>query len=393
MKLSQRVQSVAESATLAVSSRAAQLRAQGVDVVGFGAGEPDFPTPPHIVKAANEALANGHTKYSKPATGLPVLKKAICEKLRRENNLEYAANQIISTVGAKDACYLIMQTLLDPGDEVIIPVPYWVSYPEMVKLAGGVPVFVQGLPENNLRVTPEQIREAVTDRTRLLVFNSPNNPGGFFYTSDQTRAVAEVLRGTDVAVLSDEIYDRLIFSDDPYLSFAACDSDSYARTITVNGPSKTYSMTGWRLGFAAGPSDVIKAMGKLLTQDTSGAVTFAQVACAAAMNGDQSCVEEMRLAFAERGRHMCDRLAGMPGIECPQTTGAFYAFPDVSGTFERLGVDSSGSFATKLLDEAGVAVVPGGAFGMDTHVRLSFAISMTQIDEGLNRIANLLQKA
>ncbi len=390
MKLSERIQSVAESATLAVTARAAQMRAEGIDVISFGAGEPDFPTPPHIVEAACKALTDGQTKYSKPASGLAALKKAVCGKLDRENGLEYSPQQVLVTVGGKDAAYLVMQALLDPGDEVIIPAPYWVSYPEMAKLAGGVPVIIEGKQEAGFCITPDQLRNAITDRTRLFIFNSPSNPGGHIYDADQTRAIAEVLSGTDVAVISDEIYDRLVFTDAELLSFAAVSADAYQRTITLNSASKTYSMTGWRLGFAAGPVELTKAMAKLQSQDTSGAATFSQVAYAAALNGDQSCVAAMREEFARRGRFMCDRLNAIDGVRCNPSGGAFYSFPDVSGTYARLGVTSSHSFAAKLLEEARVAVVPGGAFGMDANVRLSFAIGMDQIESGLDRIADLV---
>ncbi len=391
MKLSQRIQSVAESATLAVTARAAQMRAEGIDVISFGAGEPDFPTPPHIVEAARKALTDGQTKYPKPASGLAVLKTAVCAKLRRENDLEYTPQQVMISVGGKDAVYGLMQALLDPGDEVIIPVPYWVSYPEMAKLAGAVPVFVEGKQESGFCVTPDQVRDAITARTRLFIFNSPSNPGGHVYNSDQVRAIAGAFAGTDVTVVSDEIYDRLVYDDEPCLSFAATGDDAYQRTVTLNSASKTYSMTGWRLGFAAGSPDIIKAMAKLQSQSTSGAATFSQIAYAAALDGDQSCVSAMRDEFARRGRFMCEALNAIDGIRCNPAGGAFYVFPDVSGTFERLSVTSSHSFAAKLLEDARVAVVPGGAFGMDTNVRLSFATGMDQIETGLDRIAKLVK--
>ncbi|MEE9296357.1 MAG: pyridoxal phosphate-dependent aminotransferase [Phycisphaerae bacterium] len=393
MNLSKRVQSLAESATLAVTARAAQLRSEGVDVISFGAGEPDFATPEHIIEAANKALADGHTKYSKPASGLAAVKKAACAKLKRENNLEYGTDQIVITAGGKNACHLVLQAIVDPGDEVIIPVPYWVSYPEIVKLAGGVPVFVQGTQENNFCVTPQQIRAAMTDRTRALIMNYPSNPAGHMYTPDQIRALADVLRGSEVTVISDEIYDRLIYGGRVFLSFAAVSEDAYQRTVTINSASKTYSMTGWRLGMIAGGRDLVQAAAKLQSQNTSGAVTFAQLAYAAALEGDQSCVEKMRDAFYERGRFVHARLNAIEGIQCNEPQGAFYVFPDVSGVYEKLGVDGSQSFAGRLLNEAHVAVVPGGAFGMDANVRISFATGMDQLEKGLTRLADWIAAA
>ncbi len=393
MHLSQRVQSLAESATLAVTARAAQLKADGVDVISFGAGEPDFPTPPHIVAAGAQAMRDGHTKYSKPASGLIAVKKAVCGKLRRENDLEYAPEQIVITAGGKNACHLVLHAMLDPGDEVMIPVPYWVSYPEMVKLAGGVPVFLPGDPKDGFRVTPDQIRGAITDRTRMMILNSPSNPGGHMYAPEQIRAIADVLQDTRITVLSDEIYDRLVYADMPCVSVASVSDDAYQRTITLNSASKTYSMTGWRLGCVAGPTDLVRAVAKLQSQNTSGATTFSQIAYAAALDGDQSCVEEMREAFRARARFIHTRLNAIPDVQCNEPQGAFYVFPDVSGTYARLGVSDSQGFATRLLNEAHVAVVPGSAFGMDAHVRLSFATGMEQIEKGLSRMADWIARS
>ncbi|NOT01912.1 MAG: pyridoxal phosphate-dependent aminotransferase [Phycisphaerales bacterium] len=391
MKLSQRVQSIGESATLAVAATAARLKAQGVDVISFGAGEPDFPTPQHIVRAGQKALDDGRTKYPKPASGIPALKDAVCAKLKRENRLDYRPEQIVITVGGKMACQLSLLAILDPGDEVIIPVPYWVSYPDLVRLAGAVPVFVTGEQSNGFRVTPHQLREAVTPRTRAFIFNSPSNPTGHIYAPDEVHAMARVFAGSDITVLSDEIYDRLVF-DGEALSFAAVDADAYRRTITVNSASKTYAMTGWRLGFVAGPMDVVQAIANLQTQGTSGAPEFCQVAYAAALTGDQRCAIEMRDEFARRGRYMCDRLNAMPGVRSNRPQGAFYVFPNVSETYRRLGVRSSVEFAERLLTDAAVAVVPGSPFGMDTHVRLSFATSMEQIEAGMSRLDRFLRQ-
>jgi aspartate aminotransferase len=391
--LSQRVRSLAESATLAVSAKAAKLKSEGVDIISFGAGEPDFTTPPHIIEAAKAALDAGETKYPKPASGLATLKQAIQGKLRRENNLEYETKQIVVTVGGKDGCYLALHALIDPGHEVIIPAPYWVSYPEMVKLAGGTPVFIQGDPTNDFRVTPDQIRSAITTKTRAIFLNYPSNPGGHMYSPDQVRDIAAVLAGTDVVVLADEIYDRLVYDGHEHLSFAAVSQDAYDRTITLNSASKTYAMTGWRLGFAAGNRDVIKGIAKLITQDTSGAATFSQHAYAAALSGDQGCVDTMRTEFTKRRAIMCDGLNAIDGVHCRPPGGAFYTFPDVGDTYRSLGVSGSVDFAGKLLEKAGVAVVPGAAFGMDRHVRLSFATSTEQIVAGLQRLADFVRSA
>jgi len=393
MKLSRRVESMQESATMAVAARAAQLRRDGMDVIPFGAGEPDFPTPDHILAAAKKALDDGQTKYSKPASGVPIVKEAVCAKLERENRLTYAPRQVIVTVGGKDACYMALQALVEPGDEVIVPVPYWVSYPEMVALAGGVPVYLEGAAGNGFRITPDQIRRALSERTRVLILNYPSNPAGHMYTPQQVREIAELLSGTKVAVMADEIYDRLVFGGREFLSFAAAGDDAYQRTITINSASKTYAMPGWRIGFAAGPTDVIAAMAKLQSQSTSGAATFTQFAYAAALTGDQSWVDNMRAEFETRGRHMCRRLNEMPGVDCPDPEGAFYCFPSVAGAFGPLGVDSSQAFAEGLLNEAHVAVVPGGAFGMDHHVRLTFATSMERIEQGLERMARFVSRS
>ncbi len=390
MKISQRVQALAESATLAVTAKAAAMKAEGIDVLSFGAGEPDFDTPQNVKDAAIAALKAGQTKYSKPASGLPAAKQAVCTKLARENDLTYEPAQVIVTAGGKMACALAIQATIDPGDEVIIPVPYWVSYPEMVKLAGGVPVFVEGAEDNRFKITPEQLAAAITPKTRMLIFNSPSNPGGFTYDPAEVRALAAVVADTDIVVLSDEIYDRLLYNGQQFLSFAACGPDAYARTLTLNGGSKTYSMTGWRIGYAAGPEPVIKAMAKLQSQGTSGACTFVQHGLIEALTADQSAVEQMRAAFEQRARHIHERLSALPGVRCNPPTGAFYAFPNVSGAFGRLGVQGSVEFAAQVLEQARVAVVPGVAFGADACVRFSFACGMEQIDEGLDRIANLL---
>lgn len=390
MNLSKRVVQLHESATLAVSAKAARMQAQGIDVISFGAGEPDFDTPAHIKAAAVKAIQDGWTKYAKPTSGMPGVKKAICAKFQRDNGLAYTPDQVMVTVGGKEGCYLTIQALVNPGDEVIIPVPYWVSYPEMVKLAGGVPVFIAGPEDSDYKLTPDILRRAITPRTKLFIFNSPSNPSGVTYHPDEVRALAAALADRDVYVLSDEIYDRLLYSNQQTLSFAACGAEAYTKTVTLNAASKTYSMTGWRIGYAAGPKDIIVTMAKLQSQTTSGASTFNQIALEAALTGDQSAVETMRAEFGRRAEVMYRQLGALPRVRCPRPTGAFYCFPNVSALFSRAGVASSGPFAEWLLEKARVAVVPGEAFGLDQHVRLSFALEFEKMEEGLRRINDAL---
>jgi len=390
MKLARRIMELAESATLAVASKAAQMKSQGIDVVGFGAGEPDFSTPDHIKQAGITAIQNGHTGYSKPASGSTAAKQAVCEKLSRENNLTYTPEQVIVTAGGKMTVYLAFHSIIDPGDEVVLPKPYWVSYPEIIKLAGGVPVYVQGLEENDYKLSPDQLASAITDRTRAVLINSPSNPSGVTYAPDEIRALAEVLQDRDLTVISDEIYDRLLYGGQQTMSYAAASEKAFAQTLTINSASKTYAMTGWRLGYAAGPVEIIKAMAKLQSQSTSGAVTFNQHALIEALTGDQSAVETMRVEFEKRGQHMWKRLSDMSGVRCPKPSGAFYCFPNVSARFAKLSVSGSIEFSARLLEEVKVAVVPGVAFGMDEHVRLSFATSMDQIDKGLDRMVEFI---
>jgi len=396
MRVSQRAQQVPPSATIAVTSRAQQLKAQGVDVVGFGAGEPDFDTPDYIKQAAIEALKAGKTKYT-PAAGIPELRAAIAEKLRKENGLDYSPEQIIVNIGGKHSVYEAMQAVLNPGDEVILPAPYWVTYPECVKLAGAVPKIIQTDKQNNYKLTPQQLQQAITDKTAMLVLNSPNNPGGFTYTPDELRQLAKVLEGTDIVVLSDEMYEKLVYNGTQFVSFASLSEDAFGRTLTLNGFSKAFAMTGWRLGYTAGPVEIIKAMARLQSHMTSNAVTFAQYAALAALGpqADQA-IESMRKQFEQRARYMAERLNNIKGIECPQPTGAFYCFPDVSSHYGRdfngTVVNSSLDFAKALLEQANVAVVPGLPFGCDNNVRLSFACSMEQISKGLDRIEQWLSR-
>jgi aspartate aminotransferase len=396
MKVSQRAKAVAPSATLAVTNRAKELKAQGIDVVGFGAGEPDFDTPDYIKDAAIKALKEGKTKYT-PAAGIPELRAAIAKKLQNENGLTYAPEQIVVNIGGKHSVYEAMQAVLDPGDEVLLPAPYWVSYPEAAGLAGATMKVLETDKANSYKVTPQQLKKAITGKSALLVLNSPSNPGGFTYTPDELRALAQALEGTNVAVMSDEIYEKLIYGDTKFVSFASLSEDAFNRTLTLNGFSKAYSMTGWRLGYTAGPLEVIKAMSRLQDHMTSNPVTFAQHAAIAAM-GPQSAeaIEKMRVEFEKRARYMADRLRAIEGVECTEPTGAFYCFPDVSAHFGRTigGVKITGSmdFAKALLEQANVGVVPGLPFGCDRNVRLSFATSMQQITKGLDRMEKWLSQ-
>lgn len=394
MKVSKRAQQVPPSATIAVTARAQELKAQGVDVVGFGAGAPDFDTPDYIKDAAIASLKAGQTKYT-PAAGIPKLRAVIADKLKRENGLDYAPEQVIVNIGGKHSVYEAMQAVLDPGDEVIMQTPYWVTYPETIKLAGAKARIIETDESTGYKITPAHLKKAITKKTAMLVINSPNNPGGFTYTPDELAALAKVLEGTDIMVMSDEIYEKLIYGDTKFLSFAAVSEDAYNRTLTLNGFSKTFSMTGWRLGYTAGPLDVIKAMARLQDHMTSNPVTFAQYAAIAAYGPQaDNAIETMRAEFEKRGKYMVEHLNAIEDVKCTESTGAFYSFPDVSAHYGRTigGAKINGSmeFAKALLDQAAVALVPGLPFGCDSNVRLSFACSLEQIKKGLDRIENWL---
>ena len=396
MKVSKRAQEVPPSATLAVSARAQELKAEGADVVGFGAGAPDFDTPEYIKEAAVEALKAGKTKYT-AASGLIELRRAIAEKFKKENGLDYKPEQVIVNIGGKHSVYEAMQAVLDPGDEVILGTPYWVTYPEAIKLAGAVTKVVQTDKDNSDKMTPLQLEKAITDKTAMVLINSPSNPGGFTYTPEELKAIAKVLEGTNVMVLSDEIYEKLIYGDTKFVSFASLSEDAYNRTLTLNGFSKTFSMTGWRLGYTAGPLEAIKAMGRLQSHMTSNAVTFGQYAAIAALGEPaEQAIEGMRQEFERRGKYMVERLNGIEGVECSESTGAFYCFPDVSDHYGRningAQIDGSMDFAKALLEQTNVALVPGLPFGCDNNVRLSFACSLEQITKGLNRLEEWLSQ-
>jgi aspartate aminotransferase len=392
--LSKRVSSVGESLTIGVTAKAAQMRADGQEVVSFAAGEPDFDTPDFIKKATESALEAGDTKYN-PRQG-KALQAAIAEKLTRENNLPTTADQVVVTFGGKHALYTACQVLIDPGDKVLIPAPYWVSYPEMTRLAGGEPVILPTSAETNYKITPDQLRKAA-DGAKILILNSPSNPTGETYSPAEFKALAQVVLETDLIVFSDEIYEKLVYGNTQFVSFASLDPALPDRTVTFNGLSKTWSMTGWRLGWAAGPKEIIGAMRCVMSHATTNPVSFLQAGALAAYTDPQSAqtVETMRKAFAERGEYMHRRLNAMDGISCRRPAGAFYCFPDVSAHYGRaLGgveVTDSMSFATAVLEQAKIAIVPGVAFGQDAGQRLSFATSMEQIAEGLDRLEAFLK--
>ena len=394
MKISKRVQVVPASATIAINSLARELEAQGVDIVRFAAGEPDFDTPDYIKEAAIKALKAGQTKYT-AAPGIIELRAAIAAKFENENGLKYTPEQIIVNIGGKHAVYESMQAVLDPGDEVILPTPYWVTYPETVKLAGATPKMVETDKANSYKITPSQLKRAITEKTAMFVLNSPNNPGGFTYTPEELIGLAKVLEGTNVMVISDEVYEKLIYGDTEFVSFSSLSDDAYNRTLTINSFSKPFAMTGWRMGYTAGPLEIIKAMGRLQSHMTQNPVTFAQYAAIAALGEPaDEAIEKMRVEFERRGKYMAERLNGIEGVQCSESTGAFYCFPDVSSHYGRtinaVKINGSTDFAKALLEQANVALVPGLPFGCDNNVRLSFACSLEQITKGLDRIEKWL---
>ncbi len=392
MELSQRVQRIKPSPTLAITARAAQLRAEGKDIIGLGAGEPDFDTPAHIRRAAIEAIEQGHTRYT-PVAGIPELRQAICDKLRRDNGCDYAPDQILVSVGAKQGLYNLTQALLGPGDEAIVPAPYWVSYPDMVLLADGSPVIVRCGIEQGYKMTPRELEAAITPRTRLLFLNSPSNPTGAVYTRDELQALGEVLRAHPrIVVASDDIYEHIRLDDTPFCNLSMACPDLADRIVLFNGVSKAYAMTGWRIGYAAGPERIVTAMKNIQSQSTSNPTSIAQYAALAALQGDQSCIDEMNRAFRERHEFVVSALNELPGVRCLPASGAFYAFAHVAEAIEAMdGIDDDVALGEYLIDEAGVAVVPGSAFGLGGHLRLSFATGMDQLEEALRRIAGALR--
>jgi aspartate aminotransferase len=386
MKLAKRIGQVTPSMTLAIDAKAKAMKADGVDICSFSAGEPDFDTPEHIKQAVVEALKAGKTRYG-PAAGEPGLRKAIAHKLQTENNLPYKSENVLVTNGGKHSLFNIMLALIDPGDEVIIPAPFWVSYPEMVKLAGGTPVIVSTKPEARYKITPEQLEAAITPRTRLLVMNSPSNPTGMVYTPDELRAIAAVvLKHENLMVVSDEIYERLLYDGTQQMSIGAVSPEMFDRTIISNGFAKAYSMTGWRIGYVAGSLELIKAINTLQSQSTSNVCTFAQFGAIAALEQSQDCVQKMLTAFTERRSNIHDLINAIPGLSCLKPDGAFYMFINISGT----GMNSL-DFCEALLSEQQVALIPGIAFGADDHVRASYATDMKTIETGMTRIEKFVR--
>ncbi len=395
MKLAKRLANVKPSPTLAITAKAKALKAQGVDVIGFGAGEPDFDTPDHIKEAAKKALDEGFTKYA-PVPGTDDLREAIAKKLREENGLNYTKDNVIVSCGAKHSIYNIAQALFDEGDEVIIPSPYWVSYPPIVWLAGATPVIIDTDESTGFKITPDQLRDAITDRTKALILNSPSNPTGAAYTEDELKALAEVIVEKDIYVISDEIYERIVYDGFKFVSIGSLGEEIFKRTIVVNGVSKTYSMTGWRIGYAAGPVELVKAMTTIQSQSTSNPTSFCLKASVVAIEGPQEVVDEMVREFDKRRRYIVERLNSIEGVTCIMPKGAFYVFPNFSGVYGKSYsgrvINSSTDLADYLLDEVKVALVPGVGFGNDQCARLSYATSMENIEKGLDRIEEALSK-
>ncbi|TFG92353.1 MAG: pyridoxal phosphate-dependent aminotransferase, partial [Syntrophobacterales bacterium] len=374
--------------------KAAALRTEGRDIISFGAGEPDFDTPANIREAAIRSIQDGFTRYT-PVGGIPELKDAIIEKLRRDNGLAYSRSEIVVSCGAKHVLYNLAQALFEEGDEVIIPSPYWVSYPDIVLLAGATPVILETGEADGFKVTAARLEETITSRTKALVLNSPSNPTGATYTFDELKALAEVIVKKDILVISDEIYEKILYGGFPFSGIAMVGEEVRSRSVVVNGVSKAYAMTGWRIGYAAGPEDIISAMAKIQSQNTSNPTSISQKAAVEALNGDQSAVGEMVEAFAQRRDYIVAALNTIAGVSCFNPEGAFYVFPDVSALYgkgyESSVITGSASFAEYLLDVANVAVVPGVAFGSDAYIRLSYATSMDNIREGVKRIGNAVK--
>jgi aspartate aminotransferase len=385
MKLAARLDEITPSLTLAIDAKAKEMKRAGVDVISFSVGEPDFDTPSHIKAAAEAALEQGKTRYGAVA-GEPELREAIANKLQKDNALCYGPENVIVTNGGKQSLYNLMMALLNPGDEVIIPAPYWLSYPEMVKLAGATPVIVPTTLESGFKIKPEQLQQAITSKTKLFIINSPSNPTGMVYTPDEIRALAQVVVDRDLLVVSDEIYEKILYDGAEHLSIGAASPEAYDRTIVSSGFAKTYAMTGWRVGFLAAPLPVIKAVATIQGHSTSNVCTFAQYGAIAAYQGSQDCVREMVQAFAERRRVILEYVNSSPYLTCPKPDGAFYVFADISKT----GMKSL-DFCSNLLEAKQVAAIPGIAFGADDCIRMSYATDLNSIREGMERLCAFAQ--
>lgn len=390
-RLSHRVSTIKPSPTLAITARAAEMRAKGLDVIGLGAGEPDFDTPEHIKEAAHRAIRDGFTKYT-AVDGTASLKQAIINKFQQDNGLSYQPEQILVSCGGKQSFFNMAQALLNPGDEVIIPTPYWVSYPDMCLLAGAVPVFVQASTSQHFKITPEQLKAAITPRTRLFVINSPSNPSGMAYSLNELKALAEVLLAhPNIVVATDDMYEHIRWNNQHFVNILNACPELNDRTLVLNGVSKAYSMTGWRIGYAGGPTDIIKAMKKVQSQSTSNPTSISQVAAQAALEGPQDCITEMMVHFKQRHNVVVERLNRLPGFDCLPSDGTFYSFPDVQQALDKMpSIPDDLALAEFLIEKAGVALIPGSAFGSPGHIRLSFATSLDKINLALDRIEKAL---
>ncbi|MBV6417343.1 MAG: Aspartate aminotransferase [Steroidobacteraceae bacterium] len=390
LPVSRRVQRVKPSPTLAVTARAAKLKAEGKDIVALGAGEPDFDTPAHIAAAGVDAIRSGFTRYTN-VDGINELKDAIIAKFRRDNGIEYERSQVIVSSGAKQTIYNLCMAVLDPGDEAIIPAPYWVSYPDMVLLADGLPVMPFAGASQGYKITPRQLEAAITPKSRLVLLNSPCNPTGAAYTRAELRALGEVLLAHPRIVIgTDDMYEKIYWASEPFCSLLTAVPELYDRTVTINGCSKAYAMTGWRLGYCGGPKEIVTAMSTIQGQSTSNASSITQRAAVVALNGDQQCVADMNVQFKRRHDYIVEGLNSLPGISCLPGAGTFYAFADVSGAMQGLGCRDDNAFAELLLNEGGVAVVPGSGFGAPGHMRISFACSMETLEKAVDRMARVL---
>ncbi len=390
IKLSNRVQAIKPSATLVITAKAKALKAEGKAIIGLGAGEPDFDTPEHIKKAAITAIDNGFTKYTAVA-GTPELKQAVCDKFKRDNSLSYTPEQVLVSSGGKQSFYNLCQAYLDEGDEVIISAPYWVSYPDMVILGGGKPVIISTGIDEGFKITPQQLKAAITDKTRLVVLNSPSNPTGVTYTRDELRAIGEVhINYPEIVIASDDMYEHIVWSEEPFCTIAEVCPELYNQTVTMNGVSKAYSMTGWRIGYAAGPANLIAAMTKIQSQSTSNPCSVSQAATLEALNGDQSCIKTMLKSFKERHDYVVEAVNSIPKMQALPSQGAFYTFVDMKTLIEQTdGINDDVEMAEYILDKAEVALIPGSAFGASGYMRISFATSMDNLQEAIERLNKL----
>jgi aspartate aminotransferase len=395
MLYSKKISEIAPSVTLAITAKAKKMKDEGLDIISFGAGEPDYNTPENIQEVAMNAIRKGFTKYT-PSSGIAELKNAIIDKFRKDNNLHYKQSQIIVSTGAKQCLSNAFQAILNPGDEVIIPVPYWVSYPELVKLYDGVPVFVETTEEEYFKYNIETLKKALSNNTKAILLNSPNNPTGTVYTKEELIEIAEFAREHDLIIISDEIYEKLIYGDEKHVSIASLSEDAYERTIVINGVSKSYAMTGWRIGYAAGNETVIKLMDNIQSHTTSNPTSIAQYASVEALNGEQDTVELMINEFKKRRDYMVEKINSIPDIACIKPAGAFYVMINISNLlnaeFDGKIIKDSMDFSSYLLESEKVAVVPGAGFGVDDYIRLSYATSMNNIVQGLDRLEAFIKK-